>query len=201
MRGGQLVEVAECIRTLRGVGPTDLEELSVQLAAQMLLQAHGSSKAGFATREEAAKSARAQLHNGKALAAFREMVAAQGGDPTVIDALANSPHGPSALSDRMAERSSCCRASLAPAMASRRRSSRVQASAGVAAHTPFWGAPTTLSPGAPLQLDAFFDHSVATDEPSDGPAPDTSDAKRQALSSVQRSLQGRAARQSPVWRV
>ena len=91
---GNWVEVAEAIRTLRGQGPEDLESLSVQLAAQMLVQAHGPTDKRFATREAAAQVARAQLHNGEAIAAFRRMVVAQGGDPAVVDDLAASPFGP-----------------------------------------------------------------------------------------------------------
>ena len=92
---GNWFEVAEAIRTLRGEGPKDLEELSVQLAAQMLTQAFGEAQPkAYGTRELAAERARATLRDGTALATFRRMVDAQRGDPTVVDDLANSPHGP-----------------------------------------------------------------------------------------------------------
>ena len=91
---GNWLEVAECVRTLRGDGPADLTELSVALAAQMLVQALGSTHPELSTRDKAAAAARAQLGNGKALAAFRKMVGAQGGDVGVVDQLAASPHGP-----------------------------------------------------------------------------------------------------------
>ena len=78
---GNWLEVAESIWTLAGDGPPDLEELSVKLAAQMLVQAHkgGPEEARFASLEQAETAARAQLHNGEALAAFRSMVEVQGG--------------------------------------------------------------------------------------------------------------------------
>eukprot|EP00928_Gymnodinium_smaydae_P053837 TRINITY_DN37744_c0_g1_i1.p1 TRINITY_DN37744_c0_g1~~TRINITY_DN37744_c0_g1_i1.p1 ORF type:complete len:561 (-),score=79.08 TRINITY_DN37744_c0_g1_i1:136-1818(-) len=90
---GNWLEVAEAIRTLRGEGPKDLEELSVQLAGQMLVQAIGA-KGGCGTQSEAVAKARAQLRNGEALATFRKMVVGQGGDPASVDNLSASLHGP-----------------------------------------------------------------------------------------------------------
>lgn len=77
---GNALEVQEAIDTLRGAGPADLTELCLVLGSHMLVVA------GIA---ETAEAARAQLQtvltNGKALATFRDFLAAQGGDPSVVD--------------------------------------------------------------------------------------------------------------------
>jgi len=76
---GNWLEVAESILTLRGEGPKDLEDLSVSLAAQMLVQAHGSGKGkesrGFHCRVDAEGRVRETMRNGEALAAFRRHLA------------------------------------------------------------------------------------------------------------------------------
>jgi len=66
---GNAVEVAEAIEVLRGGGPADLVEVTLALAREML------ALAGIAADPAAA------LADGRALAKFRQMVAAQGGDP------------------------------------------------------------------------------------------------------------------------
>ena len=76
---GNALEVAECVDTLRGRGPSDLEELSVELAAWMLHLAAGEPlDAGRGRVREA-------LRSGAGLAKFREVIALQGGDPAVCD--------------------------------------------------------------------------------------------------------------------
>jgi pyrimidine-nucleoside phosphorylase/thymidine phosphorylase len=81
---GNAVEVAECIECLRGSrvekGATDLLELSVELAAEMVVMAE---QAG--SLEAARTLCRRTLDDGSALARFRRLVAAQGGDPRVVD--------------------------------------------------------------------------------------------------------------------
>ncbi len=77
---GHANEVVECIDTLKGRGPKDLEELSVHLAARMVRL---GGKA--ATLEEAEAKVRAALADGSGLAVFRRMVEHQGGDPGVVD--------------------------------------------------------------------------------------------------------------------
>ena len=74
---GNALEVAETIDVLRGAGPADTRELTIALGAEML------ALAGIA--DGAARIARA-LDDGSALAVFRRIVAAQGGDPRVCDA-------------------------------------------------------------------------------------------------------------------
>ena len=76
---GNALEVVECIETLKGQGPRDLEELSVELAAWMLHL--GKDQPLDAARARV----RAALASGEGLARFREVIALQGGDPAVCD--------------------------------------------------------------------------------------------------------------------
>jgi thymidine phosphorylase len=66
---GNAVEVAEAVEALQGHGPPDLMEVTVALARQML------ALAGLTAGPAAA------LADGRALATYRAMVRAQGGDP------------------------------------------------------------------------------------------------------------------------
>jgi pyrimidine-nucleoside phosphorylase len=77
---GNALEVAESIDTLRGQGPRDLTELSVLLAARMVLVAGRA-----ATAADAERQVRDALASGAGLDRFRRMVARQGGDPAVVD--------------------------------------------------------------------------------------------------------------------
>jgi pyrimidine-nucleoside phosphorylase len=77
---GNALEIAECVRTLAHQGPPDLQALVVRLAGRMLQlggKAHSDGEAEAAVTEA--------LASGRALARFRAMVEAQGGDPGVID--------------------------------------------------------------------------------------------------------------------
>jgi pyrimidine-nucleoside phosphorylase len=77
---GNAVEVAECIETLKGHGPADLEELSVMLAARLLVVG------GLAAEEDdAIRRVRHALDSGAGVELFRRVVERQGGDPRVID--------------------------------------------------------------------------------------------------------------------
>jgi len=73
---GNAVEVEESVATLAGYGPSDLVEVVLALARQML------RLAGLDADPEAA------LANGQALARYRDMIAAQGGDPDAPLAMA-----------------------------------------------------------------------------------------------------------------
>jgi pyrimidine-nucleoside phosphorylase len=77
---GNAVEVIESIDTLRGQGPRDLTELSVILAARMVLLAGRA-----ASMDEAERQVREALASGAGLERFRRMIARQGGDPLVVD--------------------------------------------------------------------------------------------------------------------
>lgn len=85
---GNAIEVQEAIDTLKGQGPEDLTELSVTLAA---LMAASALKKPYEDMVSAAKEA---LADGTALAIFRRMVEAQGGDPTFIDHPEQFPKAP-----------------------------------------------------------------------------------------------------------
>ena len=77
---GNALEVREAIDTLAGRGPAELEALSLRLGAEMLRCA--GLKGDLADHEGALKDA---IRSGRALATFRRLVAAQGGDPRVCD--------------------------------------------------------------------------------------------------------------------
>ncbi|WP_435010122.1 thymidine phosphorylase [Tundrisphaera lichenicola] len=83
---GNAVEVAECVECLRGHGPGDLMDLSVELAAEMVLMGDVAS-----TLEEARERCWRTISDGSALAHFRKVVAAQGGDAHAIDDLSKLP--------------------------------------------------------------------------------------------------------------
>ncbi len=73
---GNSLEVAEAIATLQNRGPADLTELCSVLGGYMLWLGEKA-----ADPERGRELALELLQSGKALAKFREMVAAQGGDP------------------------------------------------------------------------------------------------------------------------
>ncbi len=77
---GNALEVLECTETLKGRGPADLTDLSVLLAARMLVLA------GIAeTEEDAEQRVRRALESGAGLERWRQIIANQGGDPRVVD--------------------------------------------------------------------------------------------------------------------
>jgi thymidine phosphorylase len=75
---GNAVEVEESVATLRGDGPADLVEVTLALAREML------ALAGIDADPAAA------LTDGRALARYKDMIAAQGGDPDAP--LPGAPH-------------------------------------------------------------------------------------------------------------
>ncbi len=81
---GNWIEVAEAVELLRGERPPlseDLREVSLLLAGWMIFLG-GRAK----SLEEGRRVAETKLMDGSALRIFREMVSAQGGDLTAIDA-------------------------------------------------------------------------------------------------------------------
>jgi pyrimidine-nucleoside phosphorylase len=77
---GNALEVEEAILTLRGEGPPDLLKVTYALGAEMLLLG------GVAPTADAARRAmEVALSSGRAAAKFQEIIAAQGGDPGVVD--------------------------------------------------------------------------------------------------------------------
>jgi pyrimidine-nucleoside phosphorylase len=81
---GNAVEIAESVEVLRGGGPHDVRELSLELAARMV------EMAGIA---DARKKVEDALSSGRGLETFRRMVEAQGGDPRVVDDHGLLPRG------------------------------------------------------------------------------------------------------------
>jgi pyrimidine-nucleoside phosphorylase len=86
---GHANEIVECIETLKGRGPGDVEDLSLQLAARMLVHA------GIASDLPDAESrARAALTSGAGLQKLGEIIENQGGDPRVLEDYSRLPTAP-----------------------------------------------------------------------------------------------------------
>lgn len=83
---GNSLEIIESIDTLKGVGPKDLTDLSVQLAGGMIYLA-GKAK----TLKEGNTKAQAAIDNGSALKKFKEMIKNQGGDDKVVEDYSRLP--------------------------------------------------------------------------------------------------------------
>ena len=77
---GNSNEVIECIEVLRGGGPADLRELSLELSAWMFYLGERS-----ASVDEGRELASRMIATGAALEKFRRVIALQGGDARVID--------------------------------------------------------------------------------------------------------------------
>ena len=86
---GNANEVVESIETLKGKGPRELEALSVELAARMLVLAGVAANAA-----DADAAVRRALASGAALDVFRRIVENQGGDPAVVDDYRRLPSAP-----------------------------------------------------------------------------------------------------------
>ncbi|PYP83959.1 MAG: thymidine phosphorylase [Candidatus Angelobacter sp. Gp1-AA117] len=83
---GNALEVIECIEVLRGGGPRDLLDLSLELSAWMFYLG-GRTK----SVDEGRQLATQLIRNGKALENFRQMVGLQGGDVRAIDDISLLP--------------------------------------------------------------------------------------------------------------
>ncbi|MCD6423064.1 MAG: pyrimidine-nucleoside phosphorylase [Elusimicrobia bacterium] len=77
---GNAIEVKEAIQTLKGEGPKDLEELCVNLGANMLL-----ISGVVATVDEGKEKMRNAIKDGSGLNKLKQMVEAQDGNPEAID--------------------------------------------------------------------------------------------------------------------
>jgi pyrimidine-nucleoside phosphorylase len=86
---GNSLEVIEAIETLRGDGPPDFREHCIEVAAHMLKLAGQGQR--WTSLSEARTEAARRLDSGDGLAAFRRMVAAQGGDVGMVDDTAQLP--------------------------------------------------------------------------------------------------------------
>jgi pyrimidine-nucleoside phosphorylase len=86
---GNALEIVESIETLKGRGPADLEALSVEFAARMLVLAGVEPDLARATAK-----VRQALASGAGVEKFREIVRNQGGDPAVVDDYSKLPAAP-----------------------------------------------------------------------------------------------------------
>ncbi|KLU55031.1 MULTISPECIES: pyrimidine-nucleoside phosphorylase [Paenibacillus] len=77
---GNALEVKEAILTLQGKGPKDLEELCMALGRQMVFLAGKAD-----SLEHAEEKLKEVIQNGKALEKFKDFLANQGGDASVVD--------------------------------------------------------------------------------------------------------------------
>ncbi|UCF10205.1 MAG: thymidine phosphorylase [Candidatus Bipolaricaulota bacterium] len=77
---GNALEVREAIDTLQGHGPKDLEDLCLELGAELLLSAERA-----ASREEAVQSLKGLIDGGQALGKLRLLIENQGGNPHVLE--------------------------------------------------------------------------------------------------------------------
>jgi len=87
MAVGNALEVVECLDVLKGGGPADLIDISVELAARMLVLGGVA-----ADRADAERRIRHAIASGAGLQRFRQIVETQGGDPRIVDDYARLPH-------------------------------------------------------------------------------------------------------------
>jgi pyrimidine-nucleoside phosphorylase len=97
---GNALEVAEAIDTLQGQGPQDFTEHCAVVASEMLVLA------GRASDVDARAALEQSVREGAAIGKFREWVAAQGGDPWVVDKPSLMPQA-QLVQDVVAPRSGC----------------------------------------------------------------------------------------------
>jgi len=77
---GNALEVMEVSQTLQNAGPADLTRLSLELAARMIFLAKITK-----TLDEARELAQSRLLDGSGYRKFKDVIAAQGGNPQVLD--------------------------------------------------------------------------------------------------------------------
>ena len=77
---GNALEVEEAIHTLRGEGPPDVLGVTYALGAEMLVLGGAAP-----SRDAARRSMEVAISSGKAARKFEEIIAAQGGNPGVVD--------------------------------------------------------------------------------------------------------------------
>src|SRR5579864_2023582 len=77
---GNALEVMEASQTLQNAGPSDLTKLSIELAARMIFLARKTP-----TLDEARRLAEQKLVDGSGYKKFKQVVAAQGGNPQALD--------------------------------------------------------------------------------------------------------------------
>ena len=83
---GNSLEVIECLDCLRGAGPKDLFDLSIELAAEMVLMGELASDL-----KEARSLCLQAIEDGSAFERFQRMVELQGGDPIALTDVTRLP--------------------------------------------------------------------------------------------------------------
>jgi pyrimidine-nucleoside phosphorylase len=86
---GNALEVIECLDVLKGGGPADLVDVSIELTVRMLVVG-GIQR----DRAEADRCVRAAIASGAGLDRFRQIVENQGGDPRIVDDYSRLPSAP-----------------------------------------------------------------------------------------------------------
>jgi pyrimidine-nucleoside phosphorylase len=86
---GNAVEIIECVETLKGNGPADVEALSVDLATRMLVVSGVESDPARAEGR-----IRNAIRDGSGLEKLKQIVENQGGDPRAIDDASRMPSAP-----------------------------------------------------------------------------------------------------------
>jgi pyrimidine-nucleoside phosphorylase len=86
---GNALEIIECVDTLKGNGPADVEALSVDLATRMLIVAGVESDPARAEGR-----IRNAIRDGSGLEKLKQIVENQGGDPRAIDDSSRMPATP-----------------------------------------------------------------------------------------------------------
>ena len=94
---GNSIEVRESIEFLHGHPPPDLATVTYALGAEMLLLAGVAT-----TRDDAHARMREAIVSGRAAERFRAIIAAQGGDPRVVDDVSLLPASPVKIEYRAA---------------------------------------------------------------------------------------------------
>ena len=84
---GNALEVIECIEVLKGGGPQDLIDVSVELTARMLVLGKVAPDLAAATQQ-----VQRAIASGAGLERFRQIIDVQGGDPKVVDDYQRMPH-------------------------------------------------------------------------------------------------------------
>ncbi len=84
---GNALEVIECLEVLKGRGPEDLIEISIELAARMLVLGRVA-----ADPEDARRRVARAIQSGAGLERFGQIIEAQGGDQRVVEDYQRLPH-------------------------------------------------------------------------------------------------------------
>ncbi len=84
---GNALEVIECIEVLKGGGPQDLIDVSVELTARMLVLGGVAADRAAATQQ-----VQRAIASGAGLERFRQIIEMQRGDPKVVDDYQRMPH-------------------------------------------------------------------------------------------------------------